>query len=167
MSDENSNGLIVTSPAFQDNQLIPVRYTCDGEKISPPVNMDGIPEGTRSLVVIMEDPDVPMPQLPLFTVTHWIVYNIPPEAPSVPETVPASAILEGEVMQGIATNRKNNYIPPCPIAGIHRYCFHAYAIDTMLEINPEKATKKNILKSMEGHILARGLLIGRYKRQRK
>jgi len=167
MSDEKSVELIVTSPAFQDGQLIPDMYTCDGKSISPPINIDGIPEGTRSLVIVMEDPDVPMPQLPLFTVTHWIVFNIPPEVPSVPEAVPASARLEGGVLQGISTNRKHGYLAPCPIAGTHRYCFQVYAIDTVLEIELEKATKKNILKAIEGHILARGLLIGRYRRQRK
>lgn len=142
--------LIVVSPDFPHEGDIPARFTCDGEDINPTLIINGIPEGTKSLTLVVEDPDAP-----LTTYTQWLVWNIPP-AETLPEnTVPG--------VQGINTLGKNPYRGPCPVSESQRYSFKVYALSTMLKLEPD-AKRHNVEKAMEGHILAEGELLGRYSR---
>jgi hypothetical protein len=143
--------LIVTSPVFENNKPIPQKYTADGSDINPPIEIKGIPKGTKSLALIMDDPDAP-----LRTWDHWIVWNIPPERNKIEEnTVPG--------VQGKNSWKKASYGGPNPPMGTHRYFFKAYALDTDLNIDPG-SSKKDLEKSMEKHMLAKGELVGLYKK---
>ena len=142
--------LTVKSPAFENNKLIPSKYTCDGEEVSPPLTVEGIPEKTKSLALIMEDPDAPAG---LFI--HWLVWNIPPSNEIQENSVPGT--------EGLNTNKKNSYHGPCPPGGTHRYYFKVYALDTHLNIGA--FSEKEVLENaMQNHILAYGELIGLYRR---
>ena len=142
--------LTVKSPAFENNKLIPSKYTCDGEEVSPPLTVEGIPEKTKSLALIMEDPDAPAG---LFI--HWLVWNIPPTNEIQENSVPGT--------EGLNTNKKNSYHGPCPPGGTHRYYFKVYALDTLLKLGA--FSEKEVLENaMQNHILAQGELIGLYRR---
>ena len=142
--------LTVKSPAFENNKLIPSKYTCDGEEVSPPLIVEGIPEKTKSLALIMEDPDAPAG---LFI--HWLVWNIPPTDKIQENSVPGT--------EGLNTNKKNSYHGPCPPGGTHRYYFKVYALDTHLNLSA--FSEKEVLENaMQNHILAHGELIGLYRR---
>jgi len=143
--------LIIMSPAFENNGFIPSKYTCDGEDINPALNIEGIPEGTQSLVLIVNDPDAPMG-----TWDHWIVWNIPPTEKIEENSVPGT--------EGLNDFRKHSYGGPCPPSGTHRYFFKVYALDTKPVLNPN-SRKKDVEKAMKDHILAQGEIIGRYKRK--
>jgi len=143
----------LTSAAFASNELIPSKYTCDGQDISPPLAISDIPEGAKSLVLIMDDPDAP-----IGIWNHWIVFNIP---------ILTLAIAEGQNPQGVlgkSSGGKNAYEGPCPPDKEHRYFFKLYALDKMLNL-PEGSTKAEVEKAMEGHILEQAELMGRYERQ--
>jgi len=144
----------LSSPAFENNQTIPSKYTCDGEDISPSLEISETPEGAKSLVLIIDDPDAPMG-----TWDHWIVWNITPLISSIEE----NSIPEGAV-QGTNSFGKQPYGGPCPPSGVHHYRFKLYALDTRLELNPS-STKKDVEKAMEDHILDQAELIGLYQRQ--
>lgn len=144
--------------------MIPARYTYDGENISPCINWQGTPKNTNSLIIIMEDRDIPMPQIRLFTCVHWIVYNISPDISTLPRAIPECETIEGGALQGMTSYRIFGYSGPHPVFGIHRYCFNILAIDIMVDLKPKDATRKNILKNIEGHLLAKGTLVGRYGR---
>ena len=143
----------LTSPAFKNNQLIPKKYTCDGENINPPLQISGIPAGTKSLVLIVDDPDAPMG-----TWVHWVVWNISPDTTLIEE----NSVPQGSI-QGVNDFGKNTYGGPCPPRGTHRYYFKLYALNTKLPLNPS-ATKKDVEKAMEGAILEKAELVGLYKR---
>ena len=143
--------LTITSPAFERNKLIPSKYTCDGDDVNPPLNIKGTPEETKSLVLIVDDPDAPMG-----TWDHWIVWNIPPTNKIEENSVPGT--------EGLNNFRRHSYGGPCPPSGTHRYFFRVYALDTKLDLNPN-SRKKEIEKAMKDHILARGELVGRYSRR--
>lgn len=152
--------LTIRSPAFQHEQAIPSKYTCDGEDISPPLAIDGVPEGAVSLVLLMEDPDVPTTIREDGMWDHWVLFNIPPKT---------TRIGEGETPEGMAgstTNGSATYGGPCPPDGKHRYYFRVFALDTMLRL-PLGASKKDIQHAMEGHIVAQGELMGTYARSPK
>jgi Raf kinase inhibitor-like YbhB/YbcL family protein len=144
--------LTITSPAFENNKLIPSKYTCDGTDVNPPLTMANIPETTKTLALIVEDPDVPAGLW-----IHWIAWNIPPipliQEDSVPE------------IEGLNTNRRLAYHGPCPPSGTHRYFFRVYALDAKLDLG-ENSDKKDVERAMQGHILAKGELMGLYKRSR-
>ena len=142
--------LRVKSPAFENNKLIPSKYTCDGEEVSPPLTVEGIPEKTKSLALIMEDPDAPAG---LFI--HWLVWNIPPTDKIQENSVPG--------IEGLNTNKKNSYHGPCPPGGTHRYYFKVYALDTLLKLGA-LSDKEVLENAMQNHILAYGELIGLYRR---
>jgi Raf kinase inhibitor-like YbhB/YbcL family protein len=142
--------LTVKSPAFENNKLIPSKYTCDGEEVSPPLIVEGVPEKTRSLALIMEDPDAPAG---LFI--HWLVWNIPPTDKIQENSVPG--------IEGLNTNKKNSYHGPCPPGGTHRYYFKVYALDTHLNLSA--FSEKEVLENaIQNHILAHGELVGLYRR---
>jgi len=143
--------LTITSPAFESNKPIPSKYTCDGDDVNPPLNIKEIPEETKSLVLIVDDPDAPMG-----TWDHWIVWNIPPTNKIEENSVPGT--------EGINDFRKHSYGGPCPPSGTHRYFFKIYALDTKLDLDPN-SRKKDAEKAMKDHILAKGELVGLYSRR--
>jgi hypothetical protein len=147
----------LTSTAFQDKGIIPSRYTCEGKNINPPLDISGTPQNAKSLVLIMDDPDVPKTLRPDGMYDHWIVFNIPPHTRIIGEnSVPAG-------IQGKNTGGKNQYIGPCPPDREHRYFFKLYALGKMVDLHPG-ATKKEVEKAMQGHIIAETVLMARYEK---
>lgn len=151
--------ITVTSPAFEEAGMIPARYTSDGQDVSPPLKWEGLPEGTKSTALISDDPDAPMK-----TWVHWVMWNIPADIAELPENVPPDAELPDGSKQGITDFRRHGYGGPSPPSGTHRYYFKVYALDSKLDL-PSTSQKKDLLKAMEGHILAEGQLMSKYKRQ--
>ena len=150
--------ITITSTAFSEGNMIPQEYTCDGEDVSPPLAWHGVPDGATSLALICDDPDAPMG-----TWIHWVLFDIPAHIRELPAHIPSEKIIQNGAKHGINDFRRLGYGGPCPPGGIHRYYFKLYALDT--EINAEAGiTKKELLKKMEGHILAEGQLMGRYSR---
>ena len=144
----------ISSPAFEANQMIPLKYTCDGENINPPLQIADVPANTKSLILISDDPDAPMG-----TWVHWTMWNIPPETNKIGEnSAPIGAV------EGITSFGNKGYGGPCPPSGTHRYFFKLYALDAMLDL-PQSAKAADIEKAMKGHILDKTELIGLYKRQ--
>jgi Raf kinase inhibitor-like YbhB/YbcL family protein len=142
--------LTITSSVFKNKGVIPAKYTCDGEDVNPPLSFEGVPEGTESLVLIVDDPDAPMG-----TWDHWVVWNIPPVEKMEENSIPGT--------EGLNDFGKHSYGGPCPPSGTHRYFFKVYALDTKLDL-PSNSRKRNVEKAMEGHILAKGEIIGLYSR---
>jgi len=148
----------ITSSVFEEGGMIPEKYTCDGIDVSPPLAWASVPESTKTLALICDDPDAPMG-----TWVHWVLFNLPASINELPESVPTDEELENGAKQGRNDFRRIGYGGPCPPSGTHRYYFKLYALDT--EINLEAGAKKSqLMESMEGHILAEGQLMGRYKR---
>ncbi len=148
----------IKSAAFVPGGKIPGKYTCDGMDISPPLAWTSGPGGTKTFALICDDPDAPMG-----TWVHWVLFNLPADIIELRENVPPERELESGAKQGMNDFRKIGYGGPCPPGGTHRYYFKLYVLDT--EINLEAgATKSELLKAMEGHILAEGQLMGRYER---
>ncbi len=150
--------LELKSPVFEEGGWIPEKYTCDGENVSPPLEWNGLPDGTASLALICDDPDAPMG-----TWVHWVVFNIPPETDGLPENVPPERELRQGGRQGINDFRKIGYGGPCPPGGTHRYYFKLYALDCSIDLLAG-ITKDNLVAAMEGHILEQAILMGRYSR---
>jgi len=141
----------ITSPAFKHNDMIPRKYTCQGDDINPPLTMEGIPSSAKTLALIVDDPDAPMG-----TWVHWVVFNIPPTTAQVDEkTIPGK--------QGRNDFGGNDYGGPCPPSGTHRYFFKLYALNTVLNLR-EGIKKSDLEKAMAGHILDEDELIGLYKK---
>ena len=149
----------ITSPAFEDGGLIPAKYTCDGADISPSLQWETVPEGTKSIALICDDPDAPMG-----TWVHWVLFNLPAETKELPAKFPDDETLPDGTRQGITDFGKTGYGGPCPPSGTHRYFFKIYALDKKID-TVAIADKAQLLKTMEGHILGQGQLIGKYKRQ--
>jgi hypothetical protein len=148
----------ITSTAFDEGGMIPEKYTCDGIDISPPLTWTSVPDGTKTLALICDDPDAP-----LGTWVHWVLFNIPANINELAEATPPDKELENGAKQGKNGFRKIGYGGPCPPRGTHRYYFKIFALDTELDLKAG-AKKKQLLKAMEGHILGKGQLMGRYKR---
>ena len=143
---------------FKSMQPIPVKYTCDGENISPPLRFAQIPSEAQSLVLIVDDPDAPRG-----TFDHWLVWNLPPDMQELTEDQ-EFARLSPSPIQGINGFGKTYYQGPCPPSGKpHRYHFKLYALDHLLSL-PEGSSKQQLEKAMQGHILAQAELIGTYQR---
>lgn len=147
----------ITSPAFLNNKEIPKVYSCDGENINPPLEFSDIPQNAKSLVLIMDDPDVPKNLKRDGMFDHWIVFNIPPEIRSIDEDSEPLGIV-GQNSAG-----QSSYTGPCPPDRKHRYFFKLFALDSLLSLNSQ-ATKKDVEKAMEGHILEKAELMGVYER---
>ncbi len=148
--------LNVISSAFGEGAMIPKKYTCDAQNVSPQIAWSGVPAGTKSIALICDDPDAPAGDW-----VHWVVYNMPASTMELPEGVQP---LPAGSKRGTNDFRKSGYGGPCPPSGVHRYYFKIFALDTALSLG-EGATKAQLLEAMEGHILAQGALMGRYKRQ--
>jgi len=152
--------LKVTSSAFAEGGLIPSQYTCDGADVSPPLRWDAVPKGAKSIALISDDPDAPMG-----TWVHWVLFNLPPDTVELAEDVPPDETFPNGAVQGTNDFGRIGYGGPCPPAGTHRYFFKIYALDTVIDL-PPGARKQQLLKAMDGHILAQGQLIGKYKRMK-
>lgn len=159
---EDAMALTLNSPAFDDAGEIPSRYTCDGADVSPPLTISDIPDGTASLVLIVDDPDAPDPDAPKVTWVHWVVYNLPPQRIELPEG--ASGKLPGDAKEGINGWQRADYGGPCPPIGRHRYFFKVYALDTELQ-GLHKPDKSDIEDAMIGHIIEHAEMMGTYKKQ--
>jgi len=155
--------LKLTSSAFVHEGEIPALYTCQGKDISPPLAWSGVPEGTKSLALIVDDPDAPDPKAPKMTWVHWVLYNIPPTATGLPEGVKPADLPKG-TKQGKNDWKRLGYGGPCPPIGRHRYFHKLYALDTVLPDLGEP-TKAELEKAMQGHILATAQLMGTYQKK--
>jgi len=148
------DALKISSTAFENNGNIPEKYSCDGMDLNPPLRFENVPPGTKSLALIVDDPDAPMG-----TWVHWVVWNIDPKTGEIREnTVPKGAL------QGINDFRKHDYGGPCPPSGTHRYFFKLYALDAFLNLDTN-ARKADLEKAMNGRIVAQAQLVGLYKRR--
>jgi Raf kinase inhibitor-like YbhB/YbcL family protein len=146
------------SSAFNEGGMIPGKYTCDGADVSPPLKWAALPAGTKSLALICDDPDAPVGNW-----VHWVYYDIPVGTEGLPEKVATDEHPAEGGTQGLNDFRKMGYGGPCPPGGTHRYYFKLYALDTTLNL-PAGATKKQLLKAMENHIIDQTQLMGKYKR---
>ncbi len=160
INGETKMELKLTSSAFKDGEMIPPKYTCDGENISPPLNWSGIPEGTKSLALINDDPDAPVGDW-----VHWIVFNIPPNTKELKESASNKKLLPKGAIEGLNDWNRIGYGGPCPPSGIHRYFFKLYALDCELSLK-QGATKKQLLEAIKGHVLSQAELIGKYQRKK-
>ena len=153
----------LTSPSFEHQTDMAKKFTCDGEDISPALEWSGVPEGTQSFALIVDDPDAPDPANPRMTWVHWVLYNIPATIRSLPEDIADSDLPVG-TLQGRNDWGRTGYGGPCPPTGKHRYFHKLYALDTVLPDlgNPTKAALE---KAMEGHALSKAELIGLYQRK--
>ena len=156
--------MTITSTAFLHNGVVPARHTCDGQDISPQLNWTAPPEGTKSLVLIVDDPDAPDPAAPRMTWVHWVLYNLPPNTTGLPEGV-AAKDLPSATLQGMNDWQRTGYGGPCPPVGSHRYFHKLFALDAMLP-DLKHPTKAVLEKAMQGHVLAHSALIGTYQRRR-
>ncbi|MFC1515721.1 YbhB/YbcL family Raf kinase inhibitor-like protein [Thermodesulfobacteriota bacterium] len=152
----------ITSQNFKNQGDIPKKHTCDGEDISPELEWSDIPEGTKSFVLIVDDPDAPDPAAPRMTWVHWVLYNIPEITVSLPEGVRKEELPEG-TLEGLNDWKQTGYRGPCPPTGKHRYFHKLYALDIVLQ-DLGIPTKTKVEKAMEGHVLARAELVGLYQR---
>jgi len=151
--------LTLTSPAFNHNEIIPLKYTCSGEDISPPLHWKSLPVSTKSLVLIVDDPDAPVG-----TWVHWVIYDMPPNLQSLPENIQRIPKVENIGTQGINDFRKIGYGGPCPPPGKpHRYFFKLFALDAYLGLEPG-ITKSVLAEAMRGRVLAKDELIGMFRR---
>jgi hypothetical protein len=150
--------LDVRSSAFGEGELIPEKYTCDGEDVSPPLSWTRPPKETKSIVLICDDPDAPMG-----TWVHWVLFGLSPDTLELAEGISHEREVLGGAKHGLNDFRKYGYGGPCPPGGTHRYFFKLYAVDTHINLNAA-ATKNEVLNAIKGHILAEGKLMGRYSR---
>ena len=153
--------ITLNSPVFKQNDHIPSRYTCEGDDISPPLAWDGVPTDAKSLALIVDDPDAPDPKAPKMVWVHWVVYNIPPDTGGLPENAIKARLPEGALL-GTNDFKKTAYGGPCPPVGRHRYFYKLYALDVAL--NLKNATKSQIERAMQGHVLANTELVGTYQK---
>jgi Raf kinase inhibitor-like YbhB/YbcL family protein len=149
----------VTSPAFPEGGTIPRRYTHDGDDLSPPLRWSHLPDGTKSLALVCDDPDAPAGDW-----VHWLLYGLDAGTTSLPEGVPHEKVVDGVGVQGLNGFKRLGYIGPAPPHGKpHRYYFRLYALDTPLHLRPE-AKRTDLQRAMKGHVLAEGSLMGLYER---
>jgi Raf kinase inhibitor-like YbhB/YbcL family protein len=144
--------LTVKSPSFLNNDFIPSKFTCEGSDINPALIISDIPDDTKSLALIVDDPDVPNG-----TFDHWVMWNIPVKDKIEENSTPGA--------QGKNGRNENKYMGPCPPSGTHHYHFRVYALDTKLDL-PVSTDKKALLQAMEGHILGSGELVGLYNKRK-
>lgn len=152
-STTNLSSMEITSPAFNNKEPIPSKYTCDGDDVSPPLKISNIPEGTKSLALISEDPDAPAGNW-----VHWVVWNLDPDTEEIPEgTLPSGAV------EGVTSFGNNEYGGPCPPSGRHRYYFRLYALDADMDL-PVSSGKEQLREAMGNHIIEETELMGTYSR---
>jgi Raf kinase inhibitor-like YbhB/YbcL family protein len=153
----------LTSPSFENQELMAKKFTCDGENISPALEWSGAPKGTKSFALIVDDPDAPDPANPRMTWVHWVLYNIPATVSALPEGLKDQDLPKG-TLQGLNDWKKTGYGGPCPPVGKHRYFHKLYALDIVLP-DLKRPTKAKLEKAMAGHALSKSELIGLYQRK--
>jgi Raf kinase inhibitor-like YbhB/YbcL family protein len=158
------SGLTLESLAFAHNGGIPIRYACDGDDVSPPLDWSGVPEQARSLALVVDDPDAPDPKAPRMTWVHWVLYNLPVSVLGLPEAVSPKALPPG-AREGLNDWQRTGYGGPCPPVGRHRYFYKLYALDTVLP-DLHQPTKAQLEAAMRGHVLAEAQLVGLYQKRR-
>jgi len=152
----------LTSAAFSPGGVIPAQFTCEGSDVSPPLEWTGVPAEAKSLVLIVDDPDAPDPKAPRMTWVHWVLYNLPPAAGGLAQGVRSSDLPEG-TREGKNDWKRTGYGGPCPPIGRHRYFHKLYALDVVLpDLGP--ATKAEVEKAMEGHVVGKAELVGTYEK---
>ena len=154
--------LVIKSTAFEPNGAMPIKHTCEGDDLSPALEFSGVPDGAKSLALIVDDPDAPDPAAPKMVYVHWALYDIPPTTKGLPEGMAAARLPKG------AREAKNDfgnlgYGGPCPPIGRHRYFFKLYALDTTLGDLGGGAKKADVEAAMKGHIIAQAELVGTYQ----
>ena len=154
--------LHLTSPRFQDGETIPIAFTCEGEDKAPPLHWGEVPQGTRSLALIVEDPDAPDPKRPQRTWCHGVLYNIPPGTRDLPEGAGPETLPPG-IREGLNDWGRSGYGGPCPPIGRHRYIYRLFALDTALP-DLGSPTRSQLLTAMEGHVIDETQLIGTYEK---
>jgi Raf kinase inhibitor-like YbhB/YbcL family protein len=154
--------LSLSSPVFKHNGPIPKLYTCQGKDLSPALDWSGLPDGTKSVALVVDDPDAPDPAAPKRVWVHWVLYNIPPDATGLREGVNATSLPAG-TRQGRNDWDRTGYGGPCPPIGRHRYFHKLYALDVALP-DLKQPTKSTLMDAMEGHILGKAELIGTYEK---
>ena len=154
----------LSSPAFENGEPIPRRYTCEGDDVSPPLEWAGVPAGTKSLALSVEDPDAPDPAHPKRVWVHWVLYDIPADIGEIPSGVGGRDLPDG-TLEGLNDWKKLGYGGPCPPIGRHRYFFRLYALDATLG-DLKHPTKAKLGRAMEGHVLGTAELIGTYQKGR-
>jgi hypothetical protein len=162
-SGAHAMSFTLSSPAFAAGGEIPQRYTCEGDDVSPPLEWSAPPDGTRSLALIVDDPDAPDPKAPKMTWVHWVLYDLPPGERGLPEAMrkpPAGAL------EGLNDWKRTRYGGPCPPIGRHRYVHKLYALDRVLP-DLGRPTKARLEQAMQGHVLAKAELIGTYAKTRR
>jgi len=162
---ERNTTMELNSSAFAHNADIPSLYTCEGRDQSPPLAWSGVPAGTQSLALIVDDPDAPDPAAPKMTWVHWVLYNLPPETTGLETGKSRPPDLPPGTREGLNDWQREGYGGPCPPIGRHRYVHKLYALDTVLPVL-HPATKATLEKAMQGHILARGELVGFYRKKK-
>ncbi len=157
--------LALTSSAFAHQGAIPTEFTCQGSDHSPPLAWRGVPAGTRSLALIVDDPDAPDPKAPTMTWVHWVLYDLPPETTSLPGGMKRDEKAPAGTRPGLNDWKRTGYGGPCPPIGRHRYFHKLYALDLVLP-DLKNPTKAALEKAMEGHVLAQAELIGTYEKKK-
>jgi len=163
-AEEKKMDFSLKSTAFTDGGSMPAIYTCEGKDLAPPLSWEGVPQGARSLVLIVDDPDAPDPKAPKMTWVHWVLYDIPPEAAGLPEGAKSGDLPRG-TKEGLNDWKRTGYGGPCPPIGRHRYFFKLYALDTVLK-GLDRPTKKAVEAAMKGHIIGKVERVGTYQKQK-
>jgi len=160
VSARGEGSMRIMSTAFSHEGAIPLLYTCEGKDASPPIAWSDVPPGTKSLALIVDDPDAPDPAAPKMIWVHWILYNLPPNSDGLPESV---KVLPAGTKEGVNDWKRTGYGGPCPPIGRHRYFHKLYALDTVLP-DLKRPTKVELEEAMKGHILSEARLMGTYQK---
>jgi Raf kinase inhibitor-like YbhB/YbcL family protein len=160
VSARGEGNMRIVSSAFNHDSAIPPIYTCEGKDISPPISWSEVPPGTKSLVLIVDDPDAPDPAAPKMTWVHWVLYNLPPTSDGLQQAVKT---LPAGTKEGMNDWKRTGYGGPCPPIGRHRYFHKLYALDTVLP-DLKQPTKAKLEDAMKGHILSEARLMGTYQK---
>jgi len=158
LEGENAMSIQITSSAFTEGGMIPEKYTCKGEDVSPPLKWSQVPPDAKSIALISDDPDAPGG-----TWIHWVLYNLPVNITELSEAIPPKEILSNGARHGKNSWGRIGYGGPCPPSGTHRYYFKIYALDIVLNLSVG-STKAQLLKAIEGHILSEGQVMGKFKK---
>lgn len=156
--------LRLNSTAFEREGELPASCTCDGAELSPPLHWESVPDGTKSLALLVDDPDAPDPAAPKRVWVHWILYNLPPTLTALTEGA-GNRPPAGGAREGLNDSNTQGYEGPCPPKGRHRYFFHLFALDTLLPDLGAKARRRDLENAMQGHVLEEAVLMGAYARR--